>query len=407
VGRRADGKVAFVSHVMPGETVLARVEREHASYCTADALKILEPSPARVTPECPLFTRCGGCDWQHIPYDVQVAWKGRILSHEIARAAGLEGVASDDPVRSERPYGYRGHVVLQCDGPELGFFRKGTNRLAAVESCPVLNPRLQGLIPGLRRIIGEEPLAIRSLELHAPQEEVILQARCESSDGKAITKAMERMHRELGIDGVSFVSLRERRRDHVLGKRSCRYCLAVSGGRVEISCAFGEFIQANLPVNQAMVGHVVGLARGAERIVDLYCGSGNFSIPLAKSAREVVAVERSRGLVSHGRKSAARNGAGNVVFHDRDVAQALRDLGHELKGADAVVLDPPREGAKEAVRLLPELGATRIIYISCNPTTMARDLKPLLQAGYGLAGLRLFDMFPQTHHIESVVFLTR
>lgn len=405
VGRRQDGKVAFVPFVMPGETVLARVEREHASYCLASAVEIIRPSPHRVVPECPLFTRCGGCDWQHIPYGEQVRWKNLILEQEVARAHRGLPMAADAPVLSVAAYGYRAHTVLQCHGPTLGFFMKQTNRVIPADSCPVLTSRLRGLIPELSKILKEtRGHAIHSLELHAPGEEVLLEARCGSGSGKARRRFMEAAHHELGISGVSLLSPGGR---ELIGKESCSHAVEAGGKTVLLASSFGEFIQANMQVNRELVAHVTRLAEGSSFVVDLYAGSGNFSIPLAGFAERVLAVEWSRGLVSRGRMNARRNGAANVEFREMDAARALTEMKDQLEGADTLVLDPPREGAKDAARLIPGTGAHRVVYVSCNPTTLARDLKPLLQAGYALKGLRLFDMFPQTFHLESVALLER
>jgi 23S rRNA (uracil1939-C5)-methyltransferase len=405
VGRRQDGKVAFIPFVIPGETVRARVEREHPSYCIAEAAEILDPSPERIAPVCSLFTQCGGCDWQHIPYPSQLQWKNRILLDEVSRALRMEGITAQPPVPSERTYGYRGHAVLQCHGSTMGFFRKKSNSIIPVDTCPVLNQRIQDLIPGLKEILkGSGLQAIRSIEIHFPDQEAILEVNCGKGNKKVFQMAMEKMRSELGINGVSFVSPFGRQ---VLGNEACSYGLEVKGERVLVSSSFGEFIQANLQVNLAMVDHVAGLAAGSGTLVDLYSGSGNFSIPLARSIGKVFAVEWSKGLVAQGKASASRNRVGNIEFMATDAASAVREM--KLRGMtpDTIVLDPPREGAKDAAPLLPGLGAQRIIYISCNPTTLARDLKPLIQDGYSLKGLRLFDMFPQTYHIEAVACLHR
>ncbi len=405
VGRRQDGKVAFVPFVMPGEIVRARVEREHASYCLASAVEIIRPSPHRVGPECPLFTQCGGCDWQHLPYGEQVRWKNLILEQEVARADRSRPVAADAPVPSGRAYGYRGHTVLQCHGQTLGFFMKKTNRVIPADACPVLTARLQKLIFDLSRILKQtRGHAVHSLELHAPGDEVLLEARCGSGSGKAHRRFMEMAHRDLGISGVSLVSPGGR---EVLGEKTCSCTVEVRGETVHLASSFGEFIQANMQVNRDLVTHVTHLAEGSAFIVDLYAGSGNFSIPLAGVAERVLAVEWSRGLVSRGRLNARWNGRDNVEFREMDAVRALAELKGGLEGGGTLVVDPPREGAKEAAGLIPQTGACRVVYVSCNPTTLARDLKPLLQAGYALRGLRLFDMFPQTFHLESVAFLER
>jgi 23S rRNA (uracil1939-C5)-methyltransferase len=218
-------------------------------------------------------------------------------------------------------------------------------------------------------------------------------------------KPMEQIYRELDISGLSLVAHGVRRSDHVLGQRSCRYSLSPHGREIHLSCSFGDFLQANMPVNKALVEYVMDLAQGSEKVLDLYSGSGNFSIPLSLVASEVVAIERNQKLASLGKIIAKKNRAGNAKFLALDAMKAVKSIRDEAVAFDTVVMDPPREGAREVVQIIPDLHPARIIYVSCNPSTLARDLAVLCRGGYDLKQVRVFDMFPQTYHIESVAYL--
>lgn len=411
VGRREDGKVVFVPMVLPGETVRVRTDREYSSYCHADLIEVLEKSPDRIDPECSIFSACGGCDWQHMPYPAQIHFKDAILVNEIARAGSSRGFQQQNPCPSNKAYGYRGHTILQCSsrpGQSIGFFRKRTNSIVEFDRCPVLGSRVQEILKGVKVILGENPVpGISSIEIHAPQDEGIILLKGEGVEKRKALCLMERMYGDLGLAGISFAMSGRRRSDHVLGRRFCRYSLEVGGRAVELSSTFGGFIQANMQVNSALVEYVVALAGGSKGILDLYSGSGNFSIPLARIAEKVTAVEKSDRLVSLGRISAKKNRVHNVQFLAMDASEAARSIGSDGMKVDTVVLDPPREGAKDVTGHLPRTGPSRIIYISCNPSTLARDIKLLTSAGYILKDIKMFDMFPQTYHIESVACLER
>jgi 23S rRNA (uracil1939-C5)-methyltransferase len=400
-----------VPMVLPGETVRVHADKEYSSYCTADLDEVLERSPERIDPECGIFSLCGGCDWQHMPYPAQVYWKDIILKNEIARMESSCTFQQQKPFASDKIYGYRGHTILQCSyrsGFALGFFKKRTNSVVEFDRCPVLGSRVQEIVNGLKVILQENPVTgISSIEIHAPQTESIILVKCEGVEKREALRVMERMYGDLDLSGISFVMSGRRRSDLVLGQRFCRYSLDVQGNTVELSSTFGGFIQANVQVNSALVEHVVGLAGGSRNILDLYSGSGNFSIPLAKIAEKVTAVEKSDRLVSLGRISAKKNRADNVSFLAMDAGSAVQSIGNDRKDFDTIVLDPPREGAKDVSGHLPGIGPSRIIYVSCNPSTLARDVKLLIKSGYTLKNIRMFDMFPQTYHIESVACLER
>jgi 23S rRNA (uracil1939-C5)-methyltransferase len=411
VGKREDGKVVFVPSVIPGERVRVHVYKELSSYILAGIDEVLDFSPYRVEPRCSLFPQCGGCDWQHLTYTQQVLWKKKILEDEIVKVCKILPEIEQEPVPSEKIYGYRGHTVVQCTyDPEfsMGFFQKRSKRIVGFDHCPVLNPQIQKVLNELKEIFRRNPVyGIYSLEVHAPQNDIILLARCKGTTHKKDLKTMDRIYNELDIAGVSFVMFGARRSDHVLGQRFCRYEIPTPTSDVLLSSGFGGFIQANMEINAALVEYVMQLVQDSDTILDLYSGSGNFSIPIAQLGKEVVAIERNPRLASQGKMNAKKNNAENVRFLSMDVKKAVESIKRELLKFDTIILDPPRQGANEIVKTLPELGGSRIIYISCNPSTLARDLKSLIDSGFSLKYTRVFDMFPQTYHIESVSYLER
>jgi len=397
--------------VLPGELVKVRLIREHTSYLLAEVESILESSPFRVKPRCDYFFICGGCDWQHISYEQQVQYKSSLLHDELTRMSPDERAYSHPDVASPRWFGYRCHATLQCSYTTeflSGFFKKASRDIVVFDSCPVLNDTIQSILPELRTILNRHPIySVTSIEIHAPQDELLVLVRCRGSLSRHDLKTMHRIYDELPIAGLSFVSRGDKRRDHVLGQRFSSYEISSGGLNMNISSGFGGFMQANMGINNILVEHLMNLVQSPEIIMELFSGSGNFSIPLSFAAREVTAIERNSRLAAQGKLNAKKNSAGNVKFIAMDALKAMQLALNESLHFDTVVLDPPREGARHVMELLPKTPANKIIYISCNPSTLSRDVSILRKAGFSLKSLRFFDMFPQTYHIESVACLER
>ncbi|MGC9323733.1 MAG: class I SAM-dependent RNA methyltransferase [Desulfomonilia bacterium] len=411
VGRRQDGKVVFVPMVLPGERVRVRPIREHRSYVLAELEEVLEPSSVRIVPRCEHFAVCGGCDWQHIAYLQQMEYKQDILNSELSRTCCDTPFESLPGVASPQEYSYRCHATLQCDYTTefiSGFFKKASRDIVAFDTCPVLNDAIQAILTDLRGILSRHPIyGLSSIEIHAPQDEVLVLAHCRGPISRHDLQTMHRIYDELPIAGLSCVVHGARRRDHVLGQRFTTYDLRTGGKKMKISSGFGGFLQANMGINESLAQHVMDLSKSSEVILELFSGSGNFSIPLAHSAREVVSIEKNSRLTAQSKINAKKNHLDNVRFLSMDALKAVQSAANESLVFDTVVLDPPREGARQIMEILPETTASRIIYISCNPTTLSRDVSLLVQAGFSLQNIKFFDMFPQTYHIESVAYLQR
>jgi len=410
VGRRDDGKVVFVPLVIPGEQVRVSVLREHKGYVEAHAQDILEPSPWRAAPLCPYFTECGGCDWQHIAYSHQVFLKQEIVKEQLA-GKRITACNIEEPVPSSNEHGYRCHATVRCTntaGFELGFFRKQSNTVVPVNRCLVLNRRIQDIVDQVRDMLRRDSLdALDALEFHAPAQDVLVRAFLRGTARRGVMERLYYIHQGLGSTGLSCVFLGGKGKEYILGESSCLYSMNIHGHDMTFASGLGGFIQANLEVNRKLIEEVIKKASGSRTILDLYSGSGNFGIPLSMHAERVIAVEQDELLVKTGRALARKNDSPGIRFIQEDAVQAVKRIQRDGSHFDAVALDPPREGAREVVQLLCSMDISRIIYISCNPSTLVRDLGILMQGGFSVKSVRIFDMFPQTYHIESVTVLDR
>jgi 23S rRNA (uracil1939-C5)-methyltransferase len=411
VGRRGDGKVVFVSTSIPGENVYVSVTKEHKNYLLAEVEDILDASPYRIQAPCRFFPACGGCDWQHIAYSQQVSFKKDIFLSQVQAKCPLEAPIIEDDVVSPMEYGYRCHAIIRCTHETdftMGFYQKQSNTIVPHEQCLILNEHIQTAQSSIKTLLNKSPVnRLVSLEMHSLSDRVLVQAVCKGKSRRRDLDTFRMVFEQSGIHGLSYFPLDAPNHEQVFGNVSLNYEINVQDTRLLFSTGFGSFIQVNPLVNEALVNHVVNLAKGSKRILDLYCGNGNFSIPLALKAGEVIAVEKDSSLTNLGKDNARINGLKNVRFSTLDAENAVVCLSSEKDRFDTVVLDPPREGAKVVVSALIRMKPGRIIYISCDPSTLTRDLAILTQNGYKLKNIRLFDMFPQTYHMESVSYLER
>jgi 23S rRNA (uracil1939-C5)-methyltransferase len=411
VGRREDGKVVFIPRVIPGEKVIAAITKEHKSYIEAEVKELLEASPCRVTPPCPHFIDCGGCDWQHIIYGEQIALKQGILKAQVLAKMPRKDLSFDNPVISSEGYGYRCHAIVQCthkDGFDIGFFRKQSNTITPFNQCLTLNERCQTVLNQIREMMRDYLIAgLDSIEIHAPMDEVLVRVYVKGALSQNDLAFFKRVYQIVALSGLSIFSMDELWHEHVFGKRLCCFDITVHDRKVSLASNFGGFIQANMYINKRLIEYVHDNTAGSKKLIDLYSGAGNFSIPLSFKADEVLAVEHDENLVKAGADLARRNGCRNIRFINEKAARTLKWLEKEGVSFDTVVLDPPREGARDIVHILPKMKINRVVYISCNPSTLGRDLAILAQEEFRLKTVRFFDMFPQTYHIESVSVLER
>ena len=405
-----EGRTWFVEGALPGETVEARVLNARSQIVDARCERVFEPSAVRQHEPCPFARRCGGCTLQHAAIDDQLALKQRTLGEQLARLAELEPERWAEPLTGPA-FGYRRRARLAVRWHtrdkrlEVGFRATASQDIVAIDQCPVLVQPLQTLLPGLLEALHglTKPQAIGHVELFSGTAEAVLVrhtlALAEADLQRFKTFALEQRV-QLWLQGEGQPQPLEH--TYALGYRLPAWDL-------ELAWRPGDFVQVNAPVNEAMVAQALEwlAPEAGERVLDLFCGLGNFTLPLAREGAQVVAVEGVEEMVERARTNAACNGLVNAHFYRADLSKPLAEAQWAKEGFAAVLLDPPRDGAFEIVRQMQTLGARRVVYVSCNPATLARDAAELVRQGYRLKRAGVLDMFPQTAHVEAMALFER
>jgi 23S rRNA (uracil1939-C5)-methyltransferase len=417
------GRTVLVPRVLPGERAEVEEVRTAKGVTHARPLRILQASPQRVDPPCPYFGRCGGCHYQHLEPELQSAGKQQILRETLRRLGGIDW-KGDIPLHSGPPWNYRNQaqfkVALYPGGRvELGFFEAQSHRVYPVDACLIVSPRLNAVLEELRRpewVAGLEGLREIDVVADDRDEEVMITLQVEGGATVAEHVAQNLLERIPGAVSValesggagagrSLDSGQDARatagRTRVLGKPALDY--TVGGIRYRVSP--GSFFQVSRYLTPALVESVTGDQRGVFAL-DLYAGVGLFSLPLARSFQRVVAAEANPIAVSDLEANAKAHGLSNLFAAGETTYDFLRRFAQAEP--DLAVMDPPRAGVDAgSLKLLAALRPRRMHYLSCSPPTLARDLKALAAHGYYLESLELFDLFPQTYHIEALAKLTR
>ncbi|MEJ2199701.1 MAG: class I SAM-dependent RNA methyltransferase [Desulfuromonadaceae bacterium] len=408
---RLDGKTIFVPYAAPGDRVRCRIVRDKKRYAEAELVELIEPSDRRRPPVCPVFGQCGGCQWQHLPYAEQGVWKERIFHDSLLRQTGVGAERLQPLLAAAGEWGYRSRVQFKCRQTEqgfvMGFYRRGSHYVIDVASCVIAAEPINEALARFRSWLPGSPCPER-----IPQVDL---ARDDEGRLRAVVHVLPGSERVLAdylrprvLEAGYALFLQVGRKDTllpVIGPEDLVIHPLDHGG-LRLAYGPGGFAQVNLDMNRRLVALVLAAAGEGRprRVLDLCCGMGNFSLPLAAMAAELVGVENYPPAIAKARENAVANGIGNACFHARTAEGACRALTGEA-GFDLVLLDPPRTGAYEVVRELATERPARILYVSCDPQTLARDLVPLLHQGYELQWSRPVDLFPQTFHAESLTLL--
>jgi len=403
------GKTVFMPFVLDGEQVEASLTEQKPGFARARVEKIVRASERRVEPQCPYFQRCGGCHYQHASYEHQLQIKAAVLKENLRRIAKLE-LDSELEIHPSPAWNYRNRTRFKIQtSPQfaLGYYKFGSHELLAVEECPISSPLINRAMAVLWELgrAGKMREGILELELFANAEdtELLIEAYCAPSIEKAAAEqwAREAQRAMPEIAGaVVFIGGNTHQPELwvVAGAKEIVYNTAHASYRVSA----GAFFQVNRHLTDELVTIVAG-GRSGTTALDLYAGVGLFSAVLNREFERVIAVESSPTSYA----DLLYNSAANVKRVRATVEQYLENAAGKLH-PDVVVVDPPRAGLGESViRHLVKLGAPRITYVSCDPATLSRDLRALLQSGYRVEQAHLVDLFPQTYHLESVFHLVR
>jgi 23S rRNA (uracil1939-C5)-methyltransferase len=400
-----EGRTWFVAGSLAGEEVEARVLGAHGKIVEARTERVFVPSPMRRPAPCQHFGRCGGCSIQQMPHEEQLALKQRMLAEQLSRVAGVEPEEWAAPLSGpELAYRRRARVAVRWDVKtkrlDVGFRAASSQDIIAIDECPVLVQALQPIMTALPAMLRQlsAPRSLGHVELfHGSATAVLLRhmAPLSASDLSALEAFCEAHDAQLWLHGEDGPQPHDP--NQTLGFR-------LEPWNLHLAYRPGDFVQVNEAVNTAMIQQALDwlAPREDERVLDLFCGLGNFALPLAQKTREVVAVEGVATMVERAAENAATNDLHNARFYQADLSQPLNSADWAAEGFTAVLLDPPRDGAFEVVGKLKSLGAERLLYVSCNPATLARDSVELIQQGYRLKRAGILDMFPQTAHVEAM-----
>ncbi len=407
---RLDGsETVFVPGALPGERALIEITRRKKGFYESRLVNILDPSVDRISPPCSGDKECTGATWSYISYPAQLRFKQEILQETLKRIGGMEPIRPLPILASPRTEHYRLRTqfnVRTKDGTQrIGFFRQGSYDLIEVENAFLIHPVIEKVLGNLRMLSAELP-ALQEIHINAtPTGEAHLLFFSAQNTLAPLDSFFSRLKLH-APEVVGITGFAGRKKAFSLGRNSLN--LEVEG--LKLVATEGNFFQVNWEQNRNMVRTVLDFAElsGKETVLDLYCGIGNFSLPLAKRAKAVIGIESGYSAIVDAKANAERNKIANTEFIADDMQKGLKTLIQRKMRADVIVLDPPRAGAtlKTIERVLAFV-PQKIIYVSCNPSTLARDLKFFHLFGFRLDRLQPLDMFPYTYHIECVAEMVR
>ena len=433
---RWQNKPIFIAGVLPSEVVEVKVVEQKSKYARAKLISIIKQSESRVAPQCQHFGHCGGCDLQMLGLKEQILFKQQKVTDLFSRSFSTQNLTNkmntaelpwEEAIKSS-PWHYRrkARIGVQFDKSAhatIGFRQKSTNQLASIKSCPVLVEPLDVIFPLLKKVLAQLTVksAVGHIEvIHADIiESNLQQVRQKDNQVVIVVRQLKAMNEtDVGL----WLSYAEQHDWHVIiddGKKQSPLISTIEGNSFVLSYELADsskiyfsssdFIQINHQVNNAMINQAMAWLNisTTDNILDLFCGLGNFSLALAKHAKSVVGIEGVQGMVDKATQNALANELGNCQFYQADLnSDWLAESWAKGHNFDKVLLDPARAGAEQAVLQIAALAIPNVLYVSCDPATLARDSAILISKGYKLEKMSLMDMFSQTKHVETMVLFT-
>lgn len=425
---RYEGMAVFVPFALPNELVKAHIIKVAKNYAVGKLIKVIEPSKVRREPRCSSFTRCGGCNLMHMDYAAQLEYKRGLVENAFARIAKIEGVHVENTIGMDEPYHYRNKAAFpfaMVDGRMcFGFFAPRSHRLIPIDGC----------------FIEQEPLYNVASAVHCWAEENDIQPYDEETGSGTIRHVVSRITTSGDIMAVIVTKGRPKKLNKLVDmlKERCEGIKSIILNRndedtnvifgrsyetlwgedtltenlcgFEFSVSAASFLQVNPVQTECLYAQVKAFLpeKDGFEAIDVYCGTGTISMILSKRAKHVTGIENIKPAVEDAARNAERNGAGNADFICADAAEALPELIEKGTRPDVIVIDPPRKGCDKAVlNAITGSAVQRVIYVSCDPATLARDVRILVDGGYSIQKVQPIDMFPQTAHVETVCLLSK
>jgi len=400
---RLQGKVVFVPGTVPGDEATVVLDKEKKNYTTGHLVALQRPSPQRRPPPCLYVSRCGGCPWQQVSYAEQLRAKQAAVREHLRRIGGIADPPLLPIIASPQEWHYRHRIRLHvADDRRLGFSQARSHELVEIAACAIAAEKIGESLPVARDWLTSLHTPVRQVEFFTNELTGGVVLVGESEAGFHTADRVANANFLTAHPGLAGLALRGPGWHEAWGATAISFALGVEGMTLTVSP--GVFTQVNPAGNRRLIAAVLELSeiQKEQRVIDLYCGAGNFSLPLARQARELIGIEQNRAAVADARANAARAQLANVRFLCASARAGLRDLQRAHTRADIVVLDPPRSGAAEVIEEVPRLGARKVVYVSCDPATLARDLRQLHRHGYRPQVVQPLDLFPHSYHVETI-----
>ena len=420
VGRDEDGKVVFVDYALPGETVRYVPIENRKSFLFGSTVEVLKQSENRVEPKCEVFGGCGGCVLQHLDEAVQIKYKQQQLLENFKKIGAVQPESLLEPMTSQA-WGYRRRARLGAKfvpkkgGMIVGFRERNSSFIQPTKQCEVLYPQVSAMLPALRETLAQISCNDRIPQIEisvADNATVMILRHLESllqNDLELLTAFAKQNKVQLFLQPGNLKTVHP-----LYPKKPDALFYEFPEFDIKVEFLPTDFIQVNSGINQQLVSRSIELLdiNAEDRVLDLFCGVGNFTLPLARKAGSVVGVEGDQALVERALHNKNLNKLDNIDFHFGDLFK--QDMSTHSHGEwldsqfDKILLDPPRSGAAEMIKRIPEFGASKVVYVSCGPATLARDAGVMVnQHGYTLTQAGVIDMFPHTAHVESIAVFER
>ena len=407
---RFEGRVVFIPHSCVGDLVRVKVVRSKKKYLETELLEVLQSGPGRQVPVCPVAGECGGCQWQHLSYADQLEWKQQLFVETLSHQCQVAATAIKPIIPSVHQWYYRSRAQIKCfnrdDGFITGFYRQRSRYVVAVGQCPIMDQRLNRLMADFRALFNGSVFAD-----HIPQIDLAVD---DAGKCAAIIHylgeqrvALKECLRHSGLAADLLVQFGSKKSLQAICGDG-RLEIHVDTPQITLNYSAGSFAQINLQQNKVLINILISIFPWTkdQQVLELYCGMGNLSFPLARRVKHLVGIEESVLSIRMAQSNSRQCAINNLTFTTAAAEKVVKpSIDHNR--FDVVVLDPPRIGAYSVVKNLVAAGIPNILYVSCDPQTLARDLRPLLHSGYKIVSTQPLDMFPQTYHCESVTFLQK
>jgi 23S rRNA (uracil-5-)-methyltransferase RumA len=423
---RLDNMIVFVEGGLPGDVLEVEIKNVKKTYAQGKLLSINQSSPERVTPACPYFEECGGCQILHMCYDGQLRAKSKMVKDALQRIGGLKEIEVSPIVGMEDPQRYRNKAQFKLDNKGMGFYAKKSHNLVHIQDCLNQPESAADAIKTINALIKDLNLSIYDERTHKGYVRGVLQRTNLQGENMItlIINGKDLSQRQAIVEGILagipnvksiYVNINREKGNVILGRKS----LCVHGaarlveqiGDLSFSISPNSFFQVNSKQTVKLYDTIKAFAdlKGTETVFDLYCGTGTIGLYLAAQAKQVIGIESVGDAILDARENAGLNQIENASFHlGRAEDEMLKIIKEEGVKPDLIILDPPRKGCEESLlTAINDLGTPRIIYVSCNPSTLARDLKFMTDAGYAIKAVQPVDLFPGTGHVETVVLMSR